>query len=101
MLSDAEYEQKMIDDENWFESAQAWYDEQPYRLCEAPHIIHVMLDNPHGTDWHVIACGQTGDYDREHFGLTRWIRYESAEGYWAEYFGPEPNSFDGWSLGAN
>ena len=58
----------------------------------------VAEDNEHGTDWTLIESGDQGkaadDLDRF------YARYESAEGYWADYF-YLTNRGGYWSLGAN
>ncbi len=64
----------------------------------------VEQDNPHGFDWKLIESGDQGeDADR----LDRfYARFESQQGYWADYFyllgeGNVPYSSGYWSLGAS
>ena len=68
------------------------------RLPEAiglPNVEDVKEDNDHGTLWVYVEGGDQGEEAPE---IDRfYARYESAEGYRADYF-----YFGGkWSLGAN
>jgi len=60
-----------------------------------PNIRRVARDNGHGTGWTLIESGDQGpdadDMDRY------YARFESAEGYWADYF----YTGHGWTLGAS
>lgn len=60
-----------------------------------PDYLEVIEDNPHGTGWHFVGGADQGEEapDIDRF----YVRFESAEGYRADYF-----HFGGrWSLGAN
>lgn len=80
-------------------------DGEPITHQREPDIVMVIDDNPHGTNWAESARGYTHilSWEFQH-GQTRWISYESAEGYGADYFYQLPTSeipLGYWMLGAN
>lgn len=79
----------------------------------APKPHRVSLDNPHGTNWRLIATGiVTNTLERE-AGFSVWAEFASEEGYGALYgyrhentlfsygYGPACVWPRGWSLWAN
>lgn len=70
------------------------------RMTKSPRLIDVFEDNPHGTNWARKEYGYTHlqSWEFAH-GQTMWMRFESTEGYWADYFYVRAEAR--WELGAN
>lgn len=80
-------------------------DGQPIAHQSIPDMKQVTGDNPHGHHWSEVKRGYThiASWEFRH-GQTRWISYESEEGYGVDYFYQSPTSEEPegyWMLGAN
>lgn len=68
-------------------------------MAPKPHVV--ALDNPHGTNWRVVATGlATTEFDREH-GYSVWVTFQCDQGWRCDYGYRHEGENRGWSLWAN